>query len=261
MKKNIVFTSLFALPLTFAINMPAFGAGKVNYLNVDEDVVYFSTNDTQPATPPACMAAENAGRWTISLNTKNGRAMYSILATALAGTLDIEVVSAQDCTVIDGFERARSVAVMPDLSAATGVETATKDLYLYTGDGLTNLGRIVNIDGLTNIDYVAPDNNRVVQRYNIVATKTPLYYTGSDCTGTAYVAAGSYIAYHQNLNGGQYIKTASSKVSNIVVQSNLNSDGNCNNHNAYTLSWAGFSIDTSYIHPLCGSNACLFKEE
>ncbi|WP_281560172.1 hypothetical protein [Thalassomonas sp. RHCl1] len=257
--KNKLFPCLLALSSTFVINVSAFAAGKVNYLNVDEDVVYFSTNATEAASSPACMVAENAGRWTISLSTKNGRAMYSMLATALAGTLDIEVISAQDCTVIDGFERARSVAVLPDLSVAVGEESVRKDLYLYTGDGLTNIGRIVNIDGLTNIDYVAPDNNRIVQRYKIVATATPLYYTGSDCTGTAYVAFGNYTAYHTDLNGGQYMKTGGSSVSNVVIKSQLL--GSCRNNNAYTLSYAAYAVDNSYIHPLCGNNACLFKEE
>ncbi len=240
----------------------AFAAGKVNYLNVDEDIVYFSTNVTKAATSPACMVAKNAERWTISLNTKNGRAMYSLLATALAGTLDIEVISGQDCSVIDGFERARSIAVMPDLSAATGVdasaETPVSGLYLYSGDGLSKLGSVVQSSGANIFYYYSPDSENELVKYHYLTSTSPVSYSGLDCTGDTYMSVNHTGYYHKVVN--RYIDVPSTKKVTTNAMSYLVHSGECSNRSQAATN-TEYAVNFSYHHPQCGQSPCILKDK
>ena len=241
----------------------AFAAGKVNYLNVDEDVVYFSTNVAKTASSPACMAAENSERWTISLNTKNGRAMYSLLATALAGTLDIEVISGQDCSVVDGFERARSVAVMPDLSAATGIdigtETPVAGLYLYSGDGLTKLGPIMQSSGANIFYYYTPDSENLLVKYWYQYTTNTVYFDELDCTGGTYMKTDQSSYFHLNLK--RYINVEDTKKVVPGAMSYLLHSGECENRSQASTDSLYAVNSTTYRHPQCGEGPCILKDK
>lgn len=86
----------------------SFAEGNLTSLKVDSDVVYFSTNEEKPTTSPSCMQAENNNKWSISLNTATGKAIYALLVTASADNRKITVESANDCADYAGFERAKS---------------------------------------------------------------------------------------------------------------------------------------------------------
>jgi hypothetical protein len=114
----------------------SFAAAKIDYINVDGDLVYFSTLEAKTSASPSCVISDTQNLWSISLSTSSGRALYSLLATAVAGELAITVSSALDCMDTSGIERAKSIAIAPVSNAATGAGlTSGKSLYLYKGDG------------------------------------------------------------------------------------------------------------------------------
>jgi len=109
----------FSLPILIAcqfIAFPAFSAGNINYLNVIDDTVYFSTDEAKTSTPE-CVSVDNAEQWTLSLKNKTGRAQYALLVTAMASKQAITIESAQDCEVIAGIERALGVSLQHSVVA------------------------------------------------------------------------------------------------------------------------------------------------
>ncbi|WP_281556442.1 hypothetical protein [Thalassomonas sp. RHCl1] len=102
---------LFLLALSQSFNAAA--AAKVNYLNVDGDSVHFSTAEAKSAVSPSCVVADTDDRFAVSLRTEAGRAMYSLLITAMSSDVPVTVTSAADCGDVFGLERAQSVSIAP----------------------------------------------------------------------------------------------------------------------------------------------------
>lgn len=84
-------------------------AGTVDFLEVDNDVVLFSTSEVKATNSPACVTAENANKWSISLATQSGRANYTMLVTALSMGIEVNVETAGDCADMAGLERATRI--------------------------------------------------------------------------------------------------------------------------------------------------------
>lgn len=109
-------------------------AGTVDYLKVDGTVVQFSTTEPKPAIPSlACVADNMAQNWSVSLSNESGRAIYSLIVTAMSKELALDIVSAGDCGDKDGLERAGevSIASLAVDNSKTAVEWAgyTDPLY------------------------------------------------------------------------------------------------------------------------------------
>ncbi|WP_281559731.1 hypothetical protein [Thalassomonas sp. RHCl1] len=116
----------FLLPvILILLCQSAVAAGKVNYLNVVNDLVYFSTDEIK-ASSPSCVLAESANQWTISLETKTGRALYSLLVSAMSADQAVSVESGADCADVTGIERAKGISLQPANSqtGSTGVTWA-----------------------------------------------------------------------------------------------------------------------------------------
>ena len=84
-------------------------AGNVTSLNVEQQVVTFITSEAKSQSSPACMAAEHANKWTVSLDSQSGRATYSMLITAMSLNIPVNVETANDCADATGLERAARV--------------------------------------------------------------------------------------------------------------------------------------------------------
>ena len=106
----------------------ALAAAKVNFINIDNDIVFFSTAEAKAASSPSCVVAATQQQYTISLDNETGRAMYALLITALAGQQEIEVASAQDCADVVGIERVQSINMIPALPAPEPVKSKSLKL-------------------------------------------------------------------------------------------------------------------------------------
>ena len=96
---------------------------KLTSLKVQEDVVYFAIEGEKTEASPSCMAAENSSKWTLSLNSASGKAMYALLVTASADDRAITVTTSNDCGDVIGYERA--IAIELGAMAGTGPSIAS----------------------------------------------------------------------------------------------------------------------------------------
>jgi len=249
MKKSL-FASLMASSLILTTN--TYAAGLVNYLNVKGDIVHFATDAAKTQANPACVASETAERFTLSLKSESGRAMYSLLITAMAGDLALEIESAQDCADTTGVERALGASIAPDHTAIN----SEKIPYLYTGDGLTKLGKIMNSEGTNTFYYLSADDKTQLQKYVFSSTKEILWYSGESCTGDMYMTTIPETSYHSALK--RYIDKTGSLHHALAVKSREYGNG-CDEF-SYTLSKA-YGATFMDSHALCGALPCLILEE
>jgi hypothetical protein len=129
--KSILFFFLFLVSHIFAVKV---AAGQLIYINVIDEVVYFSTDEAKTSTP-SCVIAASAEQWTVSLNNKTGRALYALLVTAMSAKQDVSIESAGDCNDAPGVERAEGVsAVAAKENEAINTESRNVSFMGYTNN-------------------------------------------------------------------------------------------------------------------------------
>lgn len=101
-----------ALSFCALSSFQAFSAAPLNYLNVENNVVYFATSENKTETSPGCVIAETQNLWAISLASTEGRNLYRALLSANASGSNIEVKTASDCQVTQGVERPLSIEIV-----------------------------------------------------------------------------------------------------------------------------------------------------
>ncbi|MCH2058018.1 MAG: hypothetical protein MK214_15675 [Thalassotalea sp.] len=117
MFKKIILITLFSL------SFKSIASGSIVSLKVDQNTVYFSTDEAKLNSSPSCVTPENSAFWTVSLESASGKAIYALLVTAAADNRQISIDSAEDCSNAAGFERASSVEL-----GASSIEVYTPKL-------------------------------------------------------------------------------------------------------------------------------------
>ncbi|MGJ8682180.1 hypothetical protein [Paraglaciecola sp.] len=97
------------ISLLLMASMSVHSAAILNYLDVKQGVVVFSFDEAKASTPPACVDTNNANYWALSLDTENGRAIYTLLMTAMASNIPLGIESAGDCDDAPNYERPHKV--------------------------------------------------------------------------------------------------------------------------------------------------------
>ena len=87
-------------------------AGQIEYLAVEDNHIVFVVSQSKPEAPPDCVLQESSELWSMSLSNSKGKASHSLLVTAAAEGLNIEVESAGDCADINGVERAQRIRLV-----------------------------------------------------------------------------------------------------------------------------------------------------
>ncbi|WP_281560848.1 hypothetical protein [Thalassomonas sp. RHCl1] len=235
----------------------SYAAGKITYLNVVDDTVYFTTDEAKASTP-GCVVTENAQQWTVSLNNKTGRALYSLLVTAMAGKQAINVETGADCGDITGIERAKGISLQPATETAS-TSANGKALYLFQGDGVTKVGRIAEVLSPTTFYYLPVGNEEQFAFYDSGARfeEGYMYFDGPDCSGNV---AGNKnflekIFRNKHYNDGRLYQAGS--LLNFPMQSYLLSDGTCQAN----VTTGIYMTIKEYTDPLCGDYACVIKED
>jgi hypothetical protein len=248
MKTHSIFV-LFLMIFLMKVN-----AQQINFLNVEGSNVYFSTTTSKAASAPSCAIADTNEQYAVSLATENGRAVYSLLIMAMASGQAIDVQSAGDCADVTGLERANSVSITPVIkSAGEG-----KSLYLYQGDGITKLGRVVSALDQDSILYLHNDDKTQLRLYEKEITVKPytVYFTGENCTGTAFSNRANFTFYNEHYNNGKTYHAGSSS-RDYSKKSHMVTSGTC-----YTSSSTmnGVPIAPRTIG-ICGVGHCKLIEE
>jgi len=199
------------------------------------------------------VSPEATDKWAVSLSSDAGRAIYSIIITAMSSRLPVSVVSAQDCVDAEGFERPLSVSITSDPSSKGS--SSHKQLYLYKGDGETRLGRVINTEKAGVIYYFSPSNKFDLQSYTL-PYPGKLYFTEANCSGTPYSMSRDQIFLHPLSN--KWVKTSPSSSGNKDSVSQLNNLGECS---ISTLRYGFSEVEVDFDHPTCGANRCILKDE
>lgn len=100
--------------LLLLLSFSARGAGYITELSVVNKHAVFSTTQSKTHPIPSCVAGNYQQHWSISIDTKEGAAIYSMLMMASASGLPIGVESAGDCAAAPGNERAARVWITSD---------------------------------------------------------------------------------------------------------------------------------------------------
>lgn len=103
---------IFILLISFVFVNVSFAASNLSYVKVEKGVLYFETKEIKTHTSPSCVLLDANNQWAVSLNSPEGQHIKTILFTAVAGNMNVEVKSANDCRDALGIERAKSVALV-----------------------------------------------------------------------------------------------------------------------------------------------------
>ncbi|SFD64883.1 hypothetical protein [Pseudoalteromonas denitrificans] len=261
--KSTWFVFLFLTSHVLSFNATAMG--NITYLNVIDEVVYFSTDKIKPSTP-SCAITASAEQWTVSLNNRTGRALYALLVTAMAAKQAISIESSGDCNDIDGIERARGISlVKPNETELTG----GKSLYLFKGDGVTKIGRIAQVLSETKSYYLPFDGGSNFKVFDSTSPILPklasplqIYYDGFNCTGTPYISgisSNEWAGFNKFYKQGAYLRKGA--LLTVRIESHMSSHyGTCTKENPNGgASWQMYKIIEA-SDPFCGSRACIIKE-
>lgn len=151
-----------------------------------------------------------------------------------------------------------------------------KVMYLVKGDGTTKIGPLVSYvrndsSGQFELVYVNDDTGALIVSSNgsntassvsILGAPTTVYFSGTDCTGTAYLHTSSncnsvvYGCFNPTYNGGTYLVRLAG-VGGVTPQSARDTTGTCNNYGSSTGTY--YPFDPTPAHPLCGDKVCKLK--
>lgn len=215
------YTGLLSLTLFSCI---AHSASQITYLNVDNGFVHFSTQTSKAASAPSCAVSDSNEQYAVSLANENGRAVYSLLITAMASSQEIDVISAGDCADVSGVERAKSVSLTPVIRSTV----ESQSLYLYKADGITEIGPIIGASGADSIlyrDNADHTQYKSYQRDSSISSQN-VYFTGENCTGSAYVTVVSSLFSNESYNDGNFYYSKSTRKV-FSRKSVLYRNGNC----------------------------------
>jgi len=161
--------------LSFLIGGLAQAAGTVDFLKIDKDIVLFSTTETK-ASSPTCVATENADNWAVSLKSESGRAIYSLIVTAMAKELALDVDSAGDCADAEGLERASGVNLAV-ASTEPNASVPTQQVVKIVGHALiatnNNCYRVTSAADGAGVNYIlrSGSNNKYCSCQNSIESR------------------------------------------------------------------------------------------
>ncbi|MBQ4880066.1 hypothetical protein J8M21_22910 [Pseudoalteromonas luteoviolacea] len=244
------------LCLLFSIfSIHVFSAAQIIQLNVSDNNVRFAIDEEKTHTLPSCAHASKRNEYSFSLNNEQGRAMYSMLITALAGELPISVESANDCLAIVDVERAKGVSVAVKPALSDGYKGVS---MLYKGDGITKIGRIEGFASDDRYLYIAPlsEGQDFSMYYRRDVYTDLVYFLEENCLGAGYVSTKHKYASFPFYQDRAMFTPNKESLKRRQVKSHATRAG-CTNisflKDVYEL--------TPAVHPVCGSKHCIIRDE
>ncbi|KZN51748.1 hypothetical protein [Pseudoalteromonas luteoviolacea] len=244
--------------LTF-FSAHALSSSQITSLNVDGNNIRFSIGSEKIHQLPSCVAQTTKSLYSFSLSTESGRAMYSLLITAIAGKLPVSVKSAMDCMIEADIERAKSISLA---IAPTAPDSYKGISMLYKGDGVTQIGRVIGLRYINSgpVWDLAPsaESNHFRQfRPNDVSLRD-LHFTSQDCSGQPLVQyySGLQFVYNRSYKDSELHYVDRNSWKTLQVNSTLKHTGLCE---STTLDAAFVEINPQ-PHGQCGTKPCILKE-
>lgn len=232
---------------------------KLASVDLRDDHVMFALQSPKTHAIPSCAANATGTKemWTFSINDAQGRAMYSMLMTAVAKQQAVKVTSGQTCFQQVELASGLSLVVSESTEPAGGTGN---HLYLYKGDGVTKLGVFAGVHG-TAIQYLPLSGHAVVRYYR--PEEVNGYYDNPQCHGNKYVfftvPASKLLV---DTFYGVYMKRTDTKMPQYPekdVYHVVNSECVSANMKSSFSSMQNYRKTEPAEHPLCGLNSCIVK--
>ncbi|WP_194867676.1 hypothetical protein [Pseudoalteromonas sp. PPB1] len=257
--KKLVVTASFCL-----LSSTAMAASQISQLNVSGDVAIFTLEAPKTHTVPGCVTAENQNKWAVSLSSLQGQALYSLLVTAVSKDKLVSVLSAQRCESVADVEQVQGL----NLSSNKLNTNSASDTWIYKGDKVTKIGKVVTIEGNT-FTYVPVDGTLKVHNYtpSIAPGLSSFTFLDAECKGDPYQSNYGYPFLTFIESEGAYFTFADSSIKGNRMADHghkavyrLGGEGQCyleDRYLAYQETRAVKLIKTE--HPLCGKTPCWIK--
>ncbi|MGJ8682177.1 hypothetical protein [Paraglaciecola sp.] len=253
----------FTCFLLSIVAFQAFSSGTIDFLEVDNDVVLFSTTQAKTHTLPSCVTAENANLWSVSLATESGRATYSLILTAMAkgDNVGLSIQSADDCGVKNGLERALNVSIQ--VISQQSEAGLSNRISVYKADGINRVGTLIQISdrgawvilekGMTK-DYI------MYYPKSGTNASVELRFESTDCSGQAYTNRRDSLVRNTNYMNGQFYMSGGidSRLLNHPASSYLSAYGDCT---AQSIDIDLYPLTEQHETDFCGNNTCFLKED
>lgn len=281
MKINTKFVMFIVALLLMPNNANATGLqAKLNSVELRDDSVIFSLQSAKTHSIPSCAAnlPQTKQMWTFSINDLRGRAMYSMLMTAVAKQQEIEVTSSQAC--LQQIELASGIRLAVSQQADMTPSQGAK-VHLYKGDGVTKLGVVISAThggreygqdgGMPHTGlfmYVPVDNPTLVKSYSQTHYTDSYYsflFTDPHCTSQPFTTGNfgdgikSILFPKANISG--FYKLNKNK--QLSTLSNMRvykwSEQGCLEDNAEIWNYSNYYELERGIDPLCGEQLCIIK--
>jgi hypothetical protein len=257
------------LAIVFASNTIA--SGNVDFLEVDGDTVYFSTSGGKSHTLPSCVTPAKSDLWSVSLASDSGRAMYSLILTAMAkgSEMGLSIVSENHCGHVSDVEQAAKINLVAQQSPSNQSQTSGnsgKTIGMYKSDGVTRVGTVVGPVVLSNRSfhdawhYIDSEPSKGFKTYYArLETWGSAYYTEQNCIGEVYFDYKMDVPKALKIMDGKYYQRVSEQEL-FTAMSQAYYSGNekvCVDYNVQKNSYRY----TPTIDELCGESLCVIKED
>ncbi|MCG7560709.1 hypothetical protein [Pseudoalteromonas sp. McH1-42] len=263
-KKKLTTLLSVALSLTSATTL-AQAPAKVTSLNVQGTTATFTLNAEKTHTLPACINGDTRQLWSLDITSIQGRALYSLLLTAVSKSQLVVAQSANNCDVLAGIEQVAGLNVSFNDAQPAGSST----VGLYKGDGVTKVGDVITVEN-GYVTYHDKANNWFAQ-FTRRNSNSPVYYLDAQCQGQPYGLSGTWSDSHNQ--GPTYstilnaflLASPSWETSNRLniyggnkVYAHLE-DGSCVENGVSYEKDASYTKLSETTHPMCGDKQCVIK--
>lgn len=106
MYKQLLFISVWGF-----LAFDAF-AEKVSFVEVKDNIVYFSTDQAINQPVPECVLEPSKYLWTINLSTLQGQGQYSTLLLAINRNISIQIEPSGICHDVVGVESLKKITLV-----------------------------------------------------------------------------------------------------------------------------------------------------
>lgn len=241
----------------------AMAASTVAELNVSGDVATFTLSEPKTHAVPSCVNSDKQNHWAINLNSLQGQAMYSLLVTAVSKEQLVSVQSAGRCEAIADVEQVQSLSLSTNSNKSTGSGGA----WLYKGDGVTKVGKILS--AANNTYYYSPvEGTKTIVFYSPSTTEnfSSLYFLDPECKVDPYKDYYGYPVLSYFKNVGEYftfsdLNSEANRLSShgskpvYIIQNN-----SCIRNQSYIAQDHNRAVKLEKTeHPLCGKTPCWIK--
>ncbi|MCV2884326.1 hypothetical protein OE749_06430 [Aestuariibacter sp. AA17] len=235
---------LFLYLTTFSIDSDA----SIVSVKVSDQIIILETADpARERKHPSCVNLEGENKWTASLLTDSGRAIYTLAMLAINQHKTLTIETSGDCGDIEGIERAASAHV----AIQQNQPLTSKATYpgLFKGDGKTLVGRIISFEPRSDTFYFL--TNEPATRPQFYAHPKVEYvsnmithYAERECKGKAYLPSNRIF-----FDGIRFYKGGEHKTNLLSRRSN----GKC-----YSIKGDGYLLEEAE-HPICGEKPCVAR--